>query len=276
MAEPHPRFKVGDVVPLRITAGGSGIGGRLVFDVDGSGVGFLCQYLPDVGMREDYVKRRMEELRGAAHSETFVIEEVGADVRTLGVAYRPTTGERHKDFSTAVNEQVESEFLDWPVEGPSTTRWLIEHMMRSGTSPLDRHFRWVRDAEIMPGDRSYYEHETLSRMVELALCFDQLAIANLDSFEIPSRRMQLLEQAHLENSGAPDYSSASHYMGVQKRRGGALISPLLNSHVAGKLKDESAVSKEKRKAKESEGNRTLGPGKGKASAKSQATAGAAQ
>ncbi len=66
-------------------------------------------------------------------------------------------------------------------------------------------------------------------------------------FEVMCRRVQLLERSHLQNPLAPDYSGAAHLLGVQGRRGGALVSPLLNSYVATKLRKEGAVSKERRK-----------------------------
>jgi hypothetical protein len=63
-----------------------------------------------------------------------------------------------------------------------------------------------------------------------------------------SRRMQLTEQAHLESPSAPSYDAAEHYLGVPERRGGALLAPALHRHVAARLRDETAVLKEKRKA----------------------------
>ena len=257
MAEPHSRFAVGDVVDLPAPSQGVG-GGRGLFDVDGGGVPYLCQYLEGRDQRDTYVLNRMAELRGSHPCLGVAVPDLGADARTLEVSYRPATGERHKPFSEAVNLMTGDEFDDWPVEGPRTTRWLVESIEKSGAPPLDRHHRWVRDAELLPGDRSRWEHETLSRAFDLACTYDQLCLPNLASFEVLARRMQLLEQAHLDNPSAPDYTASAHFMGSVERRGGALISPGLHAHVARRLGDESAVLKEKRKAAEArQSNRTL-------------------
>eukprot|EP00974_Lingulodinium_polyedra_P116371 11158897-Lingulodinium_polyedra.AAC.1 len=49
---------------------------------------------------------------------------------------------------------------------------------------------------------------------------------------------------------APNYDGAEHYLGSSERRGGALLAPGLALHVAGRLRDEAAIEKERRKAQE--------------------------
>ena len=250
MAEPHHRSRIGEVVPITSDFEGHAAGGRGLFGVDGGGVRYLCQYLVDVSRRREIAEARILELRAAEAIEGATVAVLGVDARTSSVSYRVNTGKRHKDFTPAVSERDQIDSDDWPLEGSRTTRWPVENMLKSGAPPLDRHFRWLGDAEISQGDRSKYEYETLSRTLEAGLLYDQLAVCNLASFEILSRRIQLLEQAHLENPSAPDYSAPSPYVGVVERRGGALICPALIAHVAERLKDESAVAKEKRKAAE--------------------------
>ena len=48
-------------------------------------------------------------------------------------------------------------------------------------------------------------------------------------------------------------------MGLNRRRGGALINPMLSKHVAAKTAEETAVMKERRKAK-GERNLVVKPG----------------
>ena len=270
LMEPHPTMKLGEVVAVGGRAPTAAVGRRGLFDL-GDGVGYLCQYLESRAEVAELARARVVELRGVQHVDGLDLPPVGADARTLAVSYRPSSGERFKDFATALHEQDETEFLDWPVEGPRTCRWMIDQIARAGCLPLDRHFRWCRDAEIATADRSRYEHECLSRVLQFAVCYDQLAVCNLAAFEVLCRRTQLIEFAHLENPSAPDYTGAGHFLGVQDRRGGALVSPLLNSHVAGKLREEAAVAKERRKAQEA---RVLTPHpKPKAAAKAEAAGG---
>ena len=86
-----------------------------------------------------------------------------------------------------------------------------------------------------------------------------------------SRRLQHIEQAHVENSQAPDYSGAEHFLGSSEKKGGALIAPGLSLHVATRFRDEASIAKEQRKARESRrpaaaappGPVAPSPGKGK-------------
>ena len=95
-----------------------------------------------------------------------------------------------------------------------------------------------------------YEHETLSWCFDLAVGVDRLNIKNLECFEWLFRRLQLHESAVLESPGAPSYEGARHFMGKGGRRGGALVSPDLQAHVASEVGKEAAIMKEKRKARE--------------------------
>ena len=178
---------------------------------------------------------------------------VADDARTLPIAHRALTGERHLAFDVGTNSMTEQQFDDWPVEGPRTTKWLCTGMVRSSPTPTARHHRWVRDAEIPASDRSRYEHAILSEIIEKAVSYDALQISNLASFEVLSRRLQHIEMAHLENPSAPDYGGGEFYMGSTERKGGALVAPGLAVHVASRMRDDAAVAKEQRKARESRG-----------------------
>ena len=104
-----------------------------------------------------------------------------------------------------------------------------------------------------------HEREVLPRSIDLAASFDGLNMPNLACFEYLIRRMQLIEEAHVKCPEAPDYSASEHFMGTGDRPGGALVSPELNRHVAGRLKDESSIQKEKRLAREEKVAQKLTP-----------------
>ena len=78
-----------------------------------------------------------------------------------------------------------------------------------------RHHRWIRDAEIPLTDRSRFEHAILSDILEKAVTYDCLQVSNLASFEILVRRLQHIEQAHIECPNAPDYSGAEFSRALQ-------------------------------------------------------------
>eukprot|EP00972_Heterocapsa_arctica_P014940 2201521-Heterocapsa_arctica.AAC.1 len=89
---------------------------------------------------------------------------------------------------------------------------------------------------------------------------------NLAISEVLVRRMQLIEEAIAENPDAPNWEGAAHFMGTDERRGSALMAPSLRSHVAGKLQNEAAILKERRKAKEARGPGGRGGGGAKGGA----------
>jgi len=174
----------------------------------------------------------------------------GDDARTLPVRYS-RDGRRHRDFQEAVEMLDPVEMADFPLSGPRTTHWALTAMAASTVGPMARHHRWVAEARIPSTDRSVYEHEVLSRFIELALCYDGLAIDNLASAELLVRRLQLIEHSHIDDPSSPNWEGARHFMGTGERRGGALVAPALEQFVAENLRGEAAIAKERRKARES-------------------------
>lgn len=204
----EPLVEPGGVVPS-----------RRLRDIFGGGALYVLQLLRDPARHFDFVEERLEELRNAVGLEGSIGKDPAADVRTLPVPFRPVTGERHRPFADAVALLTEEPFPDMPIQGPRTARWLCEAIMRTGQPPLAQHRCWLRDAEIPSGDRPRYEHEVLSRILELGVEYDQLHVSNPASFEVLARRLQLIEEARQERPTAPSYDSAEVYLGVGERKG---------------------------------------------------------
>ena len=81
--------------------------------------------------------------------------------------------------------------------------------------------------------------------------WDRLNPGNIAFLEFTARRLMLIEEVIAENATAPNWEGASHYFGVEEKKGGAIMIPSLRAFVASELGKEAAVMKEKRKAKES-------------------------
>ena len=64
------------------------------------------------------------------------------------------------------------------------------------------------------------------------------------------RRVQLIEEVHLEDPQNPNWEQADLFMGDDAKKGGALVAPSLRAHVASELQREAQILKERRKAKE--------------------------
>ncbi|CAK0790534.1 unnamed protein product, partial [Prorocentrum cordatum] len=113
----------------------------------------------------------------------------------------------------------------------------------------ERHYNWAHQLN-SSGDRSVHEHFYIMKVLELAAGVDQLNIPALVSLEALGRRAMLIEQAHLNSPGSPDYTGADDFMGWGPGRGRALVAPTLVKHVAEKARDKASVYKELRKHNE--------------------------
>ena len=80
-------------------------------------------------------------------------------------------------------------------------------------SATAQHHMWVRSSRTPDGDRSIHEDECLARILDAAVCYDALIVANLACMELVCRRRQLLAEAHSQNPAAPSYSGAEHLLG---------------------------------------------------------------
>ena len=187
-------------------------------------------------------------LARSAESSDGVEKSVAEDVRTLEVRYA-SNGERQRNFRESVRELSQTEFDDWPLE-PRTALDYVRAVSGIAESATAQHHIWINSAGIPPGDRSVYEDQLLARVLDTALCYDSLNIANLACMELVCRRRQLLADAHSGSPGAPSYLGAEHYLGETYKMGGGIVVPSLTDHVSKKMQAQSQIMKEKRKLSE--------------------------
>ena len=173
------------------------------------------------------------------------------DVRTLEVRYG-FNGERQRSFRESVKELVMTEFEDFPLQ-PRTTLDYVRAVASVAESATAQHHIWVNSSGIPSGDRSVYEDQVLARILDEALCYDSLNIANLSCMELVVRRRQLIADAHSGTPGAPSYLGAEHYLGETYKHGGGIVVPALTDHVSRKMQAQAQILKEKRKLAESSG-----------------------
>ncbi|CAK0895237.1 unnamed protein product, partial [Prorocentrum cordatum] len=179
-----------------------------------------------------------------------------ADARVLPVLY-DQMGQRFRAYTNAVGLLEEPRFDDFPVVGPRTTLWLCKFIRDQGSAPRTRTEKWMRDGHVPDNDRVKHEHGSLMEILETALTYDQLDVSALASFEILSRRIQLLEEAHTSNPKAPRFEGSEHFQGLGRKV--AAVAPQLTSHVALQLQGEAAIQKERRKAWQTVGSVTFYP-----------------
>ena len=207
---------------------------------------------------------------------TFVAE--GADIDDYGKARRAFLNEDSRIFSLdekglTLTEAVSAMVVTsrsmlglpaCPLSGPMVGgRWLEEVMRQGHTSLIARHERWAAESGAQRSSALVFEHEVISRAIQLAATVDGLNVKVSVAAELLLRRLQLLEEAVSEDPANPSYEGATLFMGLNTKRGGGFVHPDLKKFVAEELGREAAILKEKRKAREV---RTAGKGRGKGAA----------
>ena len=187
------------------------------------------------------------------------------DLRVLPVAYDLGSGERFRTVEDAVAMTSNTNFDDWPLEGPRSSLWLRRELRKQGLTFLRRRQNWSVKSGIRDGDRAIHEQGSICRALHYMMTYDQLNLGNLAGVEALAKRMMLLEEAYRGRPSAPSYEGAEHFVGARESMDGNLVDPGLVKHVATKLKEESEVKKEQRKWREEQTHRHGGGGGGSGS-----------
>ena len=197
--------------------------------------------IPDDAGNSICLKRILQTQVGSMESK---------DLRILDPVF-DSQGSRRMEFADAVAKMSQDAMPGGglQLDGPSSCLGVLKSMVARGLTPVTDHERWVRTCEISKGDRSVYEMEVITRVMEAFIMIDQVNVPNLVGTELLMRRWQVIREAHRISPGAPDYSAADIVMGWSYRRGDGMHQPLAR-YVAEELKDQAAIAKEARKAKE--------------------------
>jgi len=179
--------------------------------------------------------------------------EAEVDARILEIG-RTGDGVRHRDFREAVSRLTQSEWDSWPLTGPRTFLWCMRFISESDMHPRARHVRWKAATQLSTGDAGVAEHEMIMRILELALCFDQLQASELACMEMLIRKAQMIELKHrgrVTTASVGEVEDDAHlYLGTSHTRGLLMIDPKLEEFVSGELSREAATAKERRKMRE--------------------------
>ncbi|CAK0809155.1 unnamed protein product, partial [Prorocentrum cordatum] len=184
---------------------------------------------------------------------TAALSSSGGDLRTLPVLYSPAGG-RSRSFHDAVAKMSTTPFPDWRIRGPRTAAWLLEKISEAGYTPLQRHVWWRSIQGLTASDSGVDDHHFISEVLQELTTYDQLNAGELVVVEILCRRYQLweelyassLREAEAGQDAAPWLDERSIFLGQDRSRGSALVCPALESWVAEKLREESAILKERR------------------------------
>jgi hypothetical protein len=172
-----------------------------------------------------------------------------SDVRILPIL-RDEAQERWRTIAEAAAEVRETEFEDWPLENARSSRVLLRDLRRSGKTYLSSHERWASKSGIKATDRAIHEHHCLSKLLELAVSYDQLDVTNLACLEVAAKRRMMLETAYKGRPDNPNFAGSSHFMGYGEEGDGTHVDPAANRYRSDKLKEETNMLREARLTRE--------------------------
>ena len=148
---------------------------------------------------------------------------------------------------------IEHPWPDWRLTGPRTCLWVCRFICENGATPLGRHQLFKTMFRLTDADVGVVEHEECCRILQEGVCYDQLNVASLASFEAVSRSLQVQEERyrhHLNEENDDEGYDRHLFLGNQHSRGNLCVCPLLQSFVAAELARKAALAKERRKARE--------------------------
>ena len=122
------------------------------------------------------------------------------------------------------------------------------HVERHSQSPTAWFEQWCTSVGVNSGDRIYHETVPLLQALEWGGSYDQLNISALFSFEILSRRIQVILQAYHNSPGRPTYEHAQHYNPLGNPLDGVV--PELRKLGVTRVKEDAEVERTRQKAQE--------------------------
>ena len=173
------------------------------------------------------------------------------DLRIMTPLVRTAAGKRWQTFEKGVERMCEEQLDDWPLENERSVSWLCDYIVLHGSTPDGRQTKWAMEQGIAKDHVGYILHDIVGYCIELAVCYDQIDLANCASFEILGRLYQLLE----ETGGTMVVEGLDHYIGRARTGGkkrGVAMAPGLSKSVAATMGAEVEVLKQRRKAREEE------------------------
>ncbi|CAE8582272.1 unnamed protein product [Polarella glacialis] len=127
---------------------------------------------------------------------------------------------------------------------------MLRELRRNSKTFMSAHSDWVKNSGVQHSDRAVHEHRTLSKILELLTCCDQVALTNLAGAEVAVKRRMLIEQAYQGRPDAPRWDGAEYLMGYKDSEDGRYIDPEAVKYQASKLKEDSQIMKESRLKRE--------------------------
>ncbi|CAK0881701.1 unnamed protein product [Prorocentrum cordatum] len=83
---------------------------------------------------------------------------------------------------------------DFPLEGDRSTMWLMRYVRDHGGTFDGRQTKWALEHKVERNSTAHLMHDLWVLALDLGVCYDQLDVSNIGSFEVISRICQLCEE----------------------------------------------------------------------------------
>ena len=135
---------------------------------------------------------------------------------------------RLRELRSAYDNLSQEVWDDFPITGPRTFMWAVQHMMVHGGSCAGWHQRWKAECKLTTQDPGVDSHELCCQTIQDMLTYDQLNGGNLASGERLAREIQLQEELYshkvLGNKGSEWAEEKALFSGLgPKQRQNAAI-----------------------------------------------------
>ena len=181
------------------------------------------------------------------------------DARILPARQR-ASGKRGRTYEEAVRDSSQEHYADFPVKGPRTALWCVEFLELRRQTAMEHHARWVQVAKLQPQEWGVAEHESLCRVLDAFVTYDQVDASNLAGCEMVCRRIQVVEFYHLQRlrdgeRGGGDKSKLSMdevtaLSGITRDTDNLMVCPELMDHAREEVERTQKIMKEFRKHRE--------------------------
>ena len=163
-------------------------------------------------------------------------------------------GHRGIAFREAVAASTDLTTDDWPITGPRTARWCLQFIAQVDGTPRAHHQRFLRENNLKESDLLVKEHSTITQLIELAACWDQLNLAECAMGEFLFRRAQFCELHYKDKQREARADSTfdnEHIVnGTTETSMQFMICPSLEKEMTDELYKSTRFWKERRMAKE--------------------------
>ena len=158
----------------------------------------------------------------------------------------------------------ESPMPDWWLTGPRTSLWLCRFWVDNQGDPMAWFAHFLSTGKLTLRDGGMEDLERCCRCFYSGVCFDQMNVPDLSSFEVMARNIQVTAESYKHRfPGASNDDTEKQLMyGTDQVRGGLPMCPALRAHIATELTRINAIEKERRKAREERQAQNPAPKKG--------------